>query len=99
MSVTAIYDIRAADGKAEQLLAILRQGRDFTATVEGSEGFEIFQGKDDPHKFVMIERWNSVEAHHAHFERNVKASGVLDSAEALMAEPFPPPYDSHYLLR
>jgi quinol monooxygenase YgiN len=99
MSVTAIYSIEAADGKADELLAILRQGRDFTATVEGSEGFDVFQGKDDPHKFVMLEHWSSVEAHQAHFEKNVEGAGVLDTAEALMARPFPPPQESYYLLR
>ena len=99
MSVTAIYSIEAAEGKADELLAILKQGRDFTATVEGSEGFDVFQGKDDPHKFVMAEHWSSVEAHQEHFEKNVRGAGVLDTAEALMAKPFPPPQDSYYVLR
>jgi quinol monooxygenase YgiN len=99
MSVTAVYSIEAAKGKADELLAILRQGRDFTATIEGSEGFDVFQGKDDPHKFVMLEHWSSVEAHQAHFDKNVKGAGVLDTAEALMARPFPPPQESYYLLR
>ena len=99
ISVTAIYSIEAAEGKAEELLAILKQGRDFTATVDGSESFDVFQGMDDPHKFVMVEHWNSVEAHQTHFEMNVKGAGVLDTAEALMAKPFPPPQESYYLLR
>ena len=99
MSVTAIYSIEAAEGKADELLALLRQGRDFTATVEGSEGFEVFEGKDDPLKFVMIEHWSSPEAHQEHFEKNVKGAGVLDAAEALMARPFPPPAESYYVLR
>jgi quinol monooxygenase YgiN len=99
MSVIAIYNIRAADGKADDLLAMLRQGRDFTSTVEGSESFEVFQGKDDPHAFVMVERWTSVDAHRLHFQRNVKHSGMLDAAEALMTDPFPSPDESYFLLR
>ena len=99
MSVAAIYTIRAAEGKADELLSMLRQGRDFSVTAKGSEGFEVFQGEDDPHKFVMVERWSSVKAHQAHFEKNVKEAGVLDSAEALMAEPFPPPDESYFVLR
>jgi quinol monooxygenase YgiN len=98
MSVAAIYNVRAAEGKSDELLAILRQGRDFAATVEGSEGFEVFQGMEDPHKFVMVEHWSSVRAHQAHFEANVKGTGVLDSAEALMAGPFPSPHESYYVL-
>jgi quinol monooxygenase YgiN len=99
MSVAAIYSIEAAEGKAEELLAMLQQGRDFAGTVEGSEGFDVFQGRDDPTKFVMIEHWSSVEAHQKHFDENVKGAGVLDSAEALMARPFPPPHESYYVLR
>jgi heme oxygenase (mycobilin-producing) len=99
MSVAAIYAIRAAEGKGDDLLSMLRGGRDSAGTVEPSEGFEVFQGADDPHKFVMVEHWASIEAHQAHFERNVKASGVLDSAEALMTEPFPPPSESYFVLR
>jgi quinol monooxygenase YgiN len=99
MSVTAIYSIEAAEGKAEELLAVLKQGRDFSASVDGSEGFDVFQGKDDPHKFVMVEHWSSVEAQQAHFDANVKGAGVLDTAEALMTQPLPPPQESYYLLR
>jgi quinol monooxygenase YgiN len=99
MSVTAIYSFRAAEEKAEELVAMLQQGRDFAMTVEGCEGFEVFQGKDDPNRFVMTESWASVEDHRSHFEKNVKASGVLDHAEALMSGPFPPPDESYYVLR
>ena len=84
MSVTVIYDFRAAEGKADELLAMLREGRDFSATGEGFEAFDVYQGHDDPHRFVMVERWTSVDAHRSHFEKNVKGSGLLDKAEALM---------------
>jgi quinol monooxygenase YgiN len=99
MSVTAIYSFQAAEGKAEELVAMLQQGQDFAMTVEGCEGFEVFQGKDDPNRFVMTETWESVEDHRSHFEKNVKASGVLEHAEALMTEPFPQLDESYYLLR
>jgi hypothetical protein len=46
----------------------------------------------------MVERWASVDAHRAHFEKNVKASGVLDAAEALMTGPFQLA-DAYYVLR
>jgi quinol monooxygenase YgiN len=98
MSVTVIYSFQAAQGKADELLAILRQGRDFSATVEGCEGFEVYQGHDDPRRFVMVERWATVDAHQSHFEQNVKGSGVLDAAEALMTGPFQVA-DAYYELR
>jgi quinol monooxygenase YgiN len=99
MSVAANNATRAADGKAADLLSRLQQGRDFAGAVNGSEGFEMFQGQHDPHKFVMVERWTSVEVHQAHFEKNVKDSGILESAGAPMAEPFPAPHESHVVLR
>jgi hypothetical protein len=37
MSVTAIYSFEAAPGKADELLALLQQGREFAASVEGFE--------------------------------------------------------------
>jgi hypothetical protein len=46
----------------------------------------------------MVERWASVDAHRSHFEKNVKGSGVLDAAEALMTGPFQVA-DAYYALR
>ena len=99
MSVAVIYNFRAVEGKAGELLTLLLQGRDFAATVDGSEGFDVFQGLDDPNQFVMVERWATAEARQAHFEKNVKASGVLDMAQALMEEPFRAGPEAYYLLR
>ena len=99
MSVTAVYSFEAKEGKADELLAMLQQGRDFALSVDGCEGFEVYQGKDNPHSFRMAEHWASPEDHQAHFEKNVKASGVLESAEALMTAPFPSPQESYFLLR
>jgi quinol monooxygenase YgiN len=96
MSVTIIYNFQAVHEKAEPLLALLREGRDLGVTVEGCEAFDVYQGHDDPHKFVMVERWTSVQAHQAHFQKNVRASGVLDSVAALMIGP---PQGAYYLAR
>ena len=98
MSVTVIYSFEAVPGKADELLTLLQQGREFAASVEGFEGFDVHQGDDDPHRFVMVERWASVEAHQAHFEQNVKAPGVLDRAEALTPAPFQVS-DAYYVQR
>ena len=87
MSVTIVYNFQAVPGAAGALLDLLQRGRDFALTVDGCEAFEVYQGKDDSHEFVMIERWTSVEAHQAHFEKNVKASGVLDRVEAFLTAP------------
>lgn len=87
MSVTTSYEFQATAGNAEALLSLLRQGRALALNVEGCEGFDLFQGLDDPHLFVMTEHWTSVDAHEAHAENNLRASGILQAAEALMIEP------------
>jgi quinol monooxygenase YgiN len=99
MSLTAIYPIRAKKGKESELLQMLQQGRDFALTVDGCEGFEIFQHKDDPGDLLMTETWSTDDAHQAHFDQNVRGSGVLERAERLMDQPFPTPAGSYYLSR
>ena len=86
MSVTVIYEFRATDGKASKLLDLLQQARAFGLTVDGCEDYDVYQGKDDPGRFVIVETWVSVAAHHDHFEKNVQASGILDTAVGLMAQ-------------
>ena len=96
MRVVQIVRMEAAPGKAAQLLVLLQQGRDFTLKVDGCEAFDVYQAKDDPHQLLMVERWASVEAHQTHFEKNVKATGLLDRCVALMREP---PQLAYYLPR
>lgn len=87
MSVTVIYEFRSADGRATELLDLLQQGRDFARGVAGCDGFDVYRGDNDPNRFVMIETWESAEAHRQHLEANVVGAGVLAKAVALMAAP------------
>jgi quinol monooxygenase YgiN len=87
MSVTLIYNLQAISGKADALLELLQQGRDFGLTVTGCEAYELHQNQDDPHKFVMIEQWASVEAQQDHFKRNVMDTGMLDQVMPLLVAP------------
>ena len=96
VSVIQLVRMEAASGKADELLRLLQQGRDFTLTVDGCEAFDLYQGKDDPHQLLMIERWVSIDAHQVHFEKNVMATGLLDRCTALMTGP---PQFTYYLPR
>ena len=78
---------RAGEGNAGALLALLQRGRDFSLQADGCEAFEVYQGRDDPHRFALVERWTSIEAHHANVEQNVKGSGHLDKILPLLSEP------------
>ncbi|HET9327452.1 MAG TPA: antibiotic biosynthesis monooxygenase family protein [Candidatus Eisenbacteria bacterium] len=99
MSVAIIYRFRAREDKSAELLTLLQQGRDFSLTVDGCEEFDVYQGKDDPHQFVMMESWRSEQAHRAHFEKNARGSGWLERVEGLMTEPFEPPHESGFVRR
>ena len=99
MSVGVIYRFRARDGKAAELLTLLQGARDFSLTVDGCEGFVVYQGKDEPHLFVMVETWRSEQIHEAHFEKNARGSGWLAQVEALMTQPLEPLQASRFVLR
>lgn len=90
MSVAIIYRFRARDGKSAELLALLQRGRDFSLTVDGCEGFDVYQGSADLHQFVVVETWRSEQIHEDHFEKNAKGSGWVDQVEALMTQPLEP---------
>lgn len=88
--------MEAAPGKVDALLDLLQPGREFPRTVNGCEAFDIFQSQDDPHQILLIERWISVEAHKAAFEKNVVATGLLDRLVILLTGP---PQMGYYLPR
>jgi quinol monooxygenase YgiN len=87
VSVEVVVNFQASEGNAERLLPLLREGRDFSRAAEGCEAFELFQRRDDPHKFMFIERWASIEAHHANMAQNVVASGHLAKLLPLLVGP------------
>ena len=87
MSVTIVVNFQASEGNAEELLALLQQGRDFSRKADGCESFDVFQRQDDPNKFMFLEQWNSLEAHHENVAKNVVASGHLDKIKALLTGP------------
>ena len=99
MSVAIIYRFRARDGKAAELLTLLQGARDFSLTVDGCEGFDVYQGQSDPHQFAMVEMWRSEQIHEAHFETNAKGSGWLGQVEALMTQPLEPLRASRFVRR
>ena len=87
VSVNVVVNFQASEGNAERLLLLLREGRDLSKKAEGCESFDLFQRQDDPHKFMFLERWTSIEAHHANMAQNIVASGHLAKMLPLLAGP------------
>ena len=87
MSVDVVVNFHALPGKADELLLLLRRGRAISETASGCESFRLFQREDDEHKFMFIERWASIEAHHANMVENVVGSGHFGKILPLLIGP------------
>ncbi|MBM3674144.1 MAG: antibiotic biosynthesis monooxygenase [Actinobacteria bacterium] len=87
MSVTVIVTFHAAEGKADALRALLEHGRDVSRRAEGCEDFEIHQREDDPNECLFVERWTSIEAHHANMQTNIVETGHLAKILPLLSRP------------
>ena len=91
MTASVFFSLRASDGNVEPLRELLLQRRD--EVVPGREAYDVYQGIDDPHRFVLAERWASPEDHQADFQQNVVASGLIEKLMTLVEEaPAPPVY-------
>jgi quinol monooxygenase YgiN len=87
MSVDVVINFQALPGKAAELLPLLIQGRDVSRTADGCESFELFQRQDDEDRFMFIERWASIEAHHDNMVNNIVTSGHLGRILPLIVGP------------
>jgi quinol monooxygenase YgiN len=87
VSVNVVVNFQATEGNANLLLPLLREGRDLSRRAEGCELFDLFQRQDDLHKFMFIERWTSIDAHHANMAQNIVASGHLAKMLPLLVGP------------
>jgi heme oxygenase (mycobilin-producing) len=66
MSITRVSHFRASEGNAERLMEFLRdQVRPIVIASAGCKGCQILQCTDDAMQFVVIEFWESVDAHKA----------------------------------
>ena len=77
MSVSVVINFHAVPGKADELMALLQEGRDISRTANGCESFELFQRQDDRDRFMFFEQWASIDEHHDNMASNIVASGHL----------------------
>ena len=87
MPVDVVINFQALPGRATELRALLSQGRDISRAADGCESFELYQREDDEHKFMFLERWTSIEAHHENMANNIVASGHLARIIPLIVGP------------
>ena len=63
MTVTRINEFKAADGKSEESYLFLKSILGYIQSSVGCESCELLRNQDHDDKFVVIEKWSSVEAH------------------------------------
>jgi quinol monooxygenase YgiN len=63
MTITRINEFQAAEGKQEELFAFLKSLMAYIAASDGCVSCEALACSSDAMKFVVIEKWESKEAH------------------------------------
>ena len=65
MSVSRIGEMKAKEDLADELREFLISIVPGIRSSAGCESVQLYQSQDDPTKFMMIEVWDSIEAHQA----------------------------------
>ena len=65
MSVTRIGEFKAQEGKAERLRALLSAALPAIRSSKGCRSCQLLQSQSDPARILVIEVWDSIEAHQA----------------------------------
>ena len=65
MSVTRINYFTAKDGTTEQVYSLLQTATSMIKTAPGYLSVRLLHSQENPNDMVIIEEWDSVEAHQA----------------------------------
>lgn len=63
MAITVVVNLQAHDGKGNEAFEAIRKTQQYCLSLAGCTGFEVLQSQADQHRFIMIERWKSLEEH------------------------------------
>ncbi len=86
MSTARIGEFQSKAGLSEELSDFLVSILPLILTSQGCISCELFQDQGDPAKFVMIEVWESVEAHQASV-KNIPPEKISQIMPLLAASP------------
>jgi quinol monooxygenase YgiN len=86
MSITVLLELQAAEGKADELIALLRTHLRDTRARQGCEGLTVHRDQDEPHTVFLIERWASRADDEAYRAWRADA-GAIDGLAALVGGP------------
>jgi quinol monooxygenase YgiN len=86
VNVIRIGEVQAKAELTEKLRDFLMSIMPGIKSSEGCESVELYQGQDNPSKFIMIERWDSVESHQASV-KNIPPETLSELRPLLAASP------------
>jgi len=85
MSITRINEFQAQEGKDEALRDLIESFVPLIESSDGCQSCQLLQSLEDPTRIVVIEVWDSTEAHQASI-KNIPP-GALQEAMKLLAGP------------
>ena len=85
MSITRINEFQAQEGKSEALRDLIASFVPLIESSDGCQSCQLLQSQEDPTRIVVIEVWDSTEAHQASM-KNIPP-GALQEAMKLLAGP------------
>ena len=86
MSITRINEFQAREGRGDNLRNLIRS---FVPMIESSDGClscQLLQSREDPSRVVVIEVWDSIEAHQASM-KNIPPEALQEAMQLLAGPP------------
>lgn len=96
MTIARVYTMHAKEGMSAEMETALNHLIDGVTAIDGSHGAELLRDAGNDRRFILIEKWESIEAHKAGAEAFKKVD-----MSALMAAIDGPPDSAYfdYLVR
>lgn len=82
-ALRVVADVRAKEGKAEELRSILAGLVEPSQGEAGCQHYELWQDLEDPHRFTFIETWDDHEALETHFG-SARIQALLEELPGVM---------------
>lgn len=86
MSVTRINEFQAREGQGDALRDLVKSFVPMLEASEGCQSCQLLQNQDDSTKIVVIEVWDSVEAHQASV-KNIPQDAMHKAMKLLAGTP------------
>ena len=83
---TVVVRFTARDGQVEALRRMIAPAIPRLAELPGCRGGSLYYDIDEPRVFVLIEHWESAEAHRAYLRR-LDEDGTMERMLTLLASP------------